>query len=97
MTVHYYKNCSLVQVLGVVHPKILFSDYYFLTSASSPSIDHFIKYGKEILDKFIKSANDLVVDIGVNDGVLLNELKNKCQILNVEPAKNIALISRKRH
>ncbi len=96
LTVHYCKNCSLVQVPDVVHPKILFSDYYFLTSASSPSIDHFIKYSKEILDKFIKSANDLVVDIGGNDGVLLNELKNKCQILNVEPAKNIALISRKK-
>lgn len=96
LTVHYCKNCSLVQVPDVVHPKILFSDYYFLTSASSPSIDHFIKYSKDILNRFIKSQNDLVVDIGGNDGVLLNELKNKCKVLNVEPAKNIAEISRKK-
>ncbi len=96
LTVHYCKNCSLVQVPDVVNPKILFSDYYFLTSASSPSIDHFIKYGKDILDKFIKSGSDLVIDIGGNDGVLLNELKNKCRILNIEPAKNIAAISRKK-
>lgn len=96
LTVHYCKNCSLVQVPDVVHPKILFSDYYFLTSASSPSVEHFIKYGKDILDKFIESPNDLTVDIGGNDAVLLNELKNKCKVLNVEPAKNIAEISRKK-
>lgn len=96
LTVHYCKNCSLVQVPDVVHPKILFSDYYFLTSASSPSVDHFIKYGKDISDKFIESTNDLAVDIGGNDAVLLNELKNKCKVLNVEPAKNIAEISRKK-
>ena len=96
LAVYFCKKCSLVQVCDVVNPKILFSDYYFITSASSPSIDHFKKYSTDILQKFIKSKDDLAVDIGGNDGTLLNELKNHCKVLNIEPAGNIAAISEKK-
>lgn len=96
LAVFYCRNCSLVQVSDVVDPKILFSNYYFITSASSPSVDHFKGYSKDILDKFIDSKDDLVVDIGGNDGTLLNELKNNCRVLNIEPASNIAAISEKK-
>jgi len=96
LSVSYCKNCSLVQVPHIVNPEILFSDYYFLTSASSPLIEHFKNYAEEILDNFIESAEELVVDIGGNDGTLLNELKNECRVLNIEPAKNIAEISEKK-
>ena len=96
LSVSYCVNCSLVHVPHVVNPEILFSDYYFITSASSPSIDHFKKYSRDILNNFIASITDLVVDIGGNDGTLLNELKNDCKVLNIEPATNIADISRKK-
>ena len=96
LSVYFCQNCSLVQVLDVVNPEILFSDYYFMTSASSPSVDHFKKYSAKILKDFIKSSRDLVVDIGGNDGTLLNELKNDCKVLNIEPAHNIAEVARKK-
>jgi len=96
LSVYFCQNCSLVQVLDVVNPEILFSDYYFMTSASSPSVDHFKKYSAKILKNFIKSSKDLVVDIGGNDGTLLNELKNDCKVLNIEPAHNIAEVARKK-
>ncbi|MFA5889073.1 MAG: class I SAM-dependent methyltransferase [Candidatus Paceibacterota bacterium] len=96
LSVYFCQNCSLVQVLDVVNPEILFSDYYFMTSASSPSVDHFKKYSAKILKNFIKSSEDLVVDIGGNDGTLLNELKNDCKVLNIEPAHNIAEVSKKK-
>lgn len=96
LSVYFCQDCSLVQVLDVVNPEILFSDYYFMTSASSPSVDHFKKYSARILKDFIKSSKDLVVDIGGNDGTLLNELKNDCKVLNIEPAHNIAKVARKK-
>ena len=96
LSVYFCQNCSLVQVPNVVSPKILFSNYYFITASSSPLIDHFRNYGKEILHKFIKSSSDLAIDIGGNDGTLLNELKNNCRVLNIEPANNIAEISEKK-
>lgn len=96
LAIAFCQSCSLVQMPHVVNPDLLFRDYYFITSASSPLIDHFRKYSEEILNNFIKSKNDLVVDIGGNDGTLLNELKNDCRVLNVEPASNIAEISSKK-
>ncbi len=96
LSVSFCKNCSLVQVPHVVNPKILFSDYYFLTSASSPSVEHFKGYANDILKNFVTSPTDLVVDIGGNDGTLLNELKTEANVLNIEPATNISKIARKR-
>lgn len=93
LAVYFCKNCSLVQLLDVVDPKILFGKYHFMTSASKPSVEHFAKFGKELVDNFVKSKQDLVVDIGGNDGTLLNNLKDYCRILNIEPASNIAEIS----
>ncbi len=96
LAVFFCQNCSLVQLPHVVDPKILFSDYYFITSASSPLLSHFKEYSKDILKRFIKSKEDLAVDIGGNDGTLLNELKNYCRVINVEPATNISEISSKK-
>ncbi len=96
LSVSFCNDCSLVQVPNVVNPEILFSDYYFITSASSPSVDHFQEYAKNIRNKFIDSPKDLMVDIGGNDGTLLNELKNDARVLNVEPATNISEISIKK-
>lgn len=93
LAVYFCKNCSLVQLLDVVDPKILFGKYHFMTSASKPSVEHFAKFGKELIDNFIKAKNDLVIDIGGNDGTLLDNLKGYCRVLNIEPASNIAEIS----
>lgn len=93
LAVYFCKDCSLVQLLDVVNPKILFGKYHFITSASKPSVEHFAKFGKELLDNFIKSKDDLIIDVGGNDGTLLENLKNNCRVLNIEPASNIAEIS----
>jgi len=93
LAVYFCKECSLVQLLDVVDPKILFGKYHFMTSASKPSVDHFAKFGKELADRFVKSKNDLIIDIGGNDGTLLNNIKGSCCVLNIEPASNIAEIS----
>jgi len=56
-------------------------------------VEHFIKFGSLLVKKFIKQKKDLFIDIGGNDGVLLNSIKRKCHVINVEPAKNIAKMS----
>lgn len=89
LAVYFCKNCKLLQLLDVVNPEILFRNYDYLTSASKPLVEHFEKMANEIADNFIESNNDLVVEIGGNDGVLLNAIKHRCRILNIEPAQNI--------
>lgn len=95
LAVSFCKKCSLVQLLDVVDPKILFSNYYYITATSPQLIEHFKEHSKNVL-KFVTDNRDLVVDIGGNDGTLLAELKDYCRVLNVEPATNIAKISLKK-
>jgi len=94
LAVYFCKDCGLLQLSDVVNPEILFRHYYYLTSTSKPLAEHFVELGKNLVDRFIGSENNLVIDIGGNDGVLLDSIKNNCRVLNVEPARNVAKISR---
>ena len=96
LAVYFCKNCGLLQLLDVADPEILFEHYYYLTSTSKPLVDRFIELGKNLTDRFIESKNDLVIDIGGNDAVLLDSIKDRCRVLNIEPAENIAKISREK-
>jgi hypothetical protein len=96
LMVYFCKNCGLLQLLDVVNPEILFRHYDYLTSASKPLAEHFVRMGLELVQKFVKSKNDLVMEIGGNDAVLLDAIKDDCRVLNIEPARNIAELSRKR-
>lgn len=94
LTVVFCNDCKLLQVPEVVDPGVLFSEYDYLTSASAPLVLHFKKMAVHIAEKFSIKKEDLVVEIGGNDGVLLEALVDKCRTLNVEPAKNVAELSR---
>ena len=95
LIVYFCRNCGLLQLLDIVKPELLFGNYYYLTSASKPLADHFMKFGKILAKGFIRSKDDLAIDIGGNDAVLSGSIKNRCRVLNIEPARNIAKISRK--
>ncbi|TSC68626.1 MAG: C-methyltransferase [Parcubacteria group bacterium Gr01-1014_56] len=93
LVLYFCKTCSLAQLRHVVNPEILFKGYHFLTSASTPSVLHFKEYAEKAIIPLITSPKDLVIDIGGNDGVLLNYIKDKARVLNVDPADNLASIS----
>jgi len=91
------KKCHHLQLLDVVNKKYLFSNYLYLTSANKPIIEHFERYADSMYKNFLKKRDaPFVVEIGSNDGTLLKKiLKYKIKILGVEPAKNLAKLSRK--
>ena len=93
LALYFCRTCSLAQLLDVVNPEILFKDYHFLTGASAPSVEHFKKYAEEVIKPLISSKDDLVIDIGGNDGVLLSFVKDYARVLNVDPADNLAPLS----
>lgn len=70
-------------------------DYSYTAGNSPVSVKHFGEMAVEIIAGQKIGANDLVVDIGGNDGTLLKAFKDQsgCKVLNVEPAGNIAKIS----
>lgn len=96
LVLYFCRTCSLLQLRHVVNPEILFKDYHFLTGASSPSVAHFKEYAEKVILPLITSPNDLLIDIGGNDGVLLSYIKDKARVLNVDPADNLASISEER-
>jgi C-methyltransferase C-terminal domain/Putative zinc binding domain/Methyltransferase domain len=93
LALYFCRTCSLAQLLDVVNPELLFKDYYFMTSFSAPLLMHFKKYADEVIAPLVTSPNDLVVDIGGNDGVLLSFVKDYARVLNVDPADNLAHLS----
>jgi D-mycarose 3-C-methyltransferase len=93
LKVYFCRSCSSVQLLDIVDPELVFRKYEYLTSASKPLSNHFVEMGKSLADKFITSKKDLVVEIGGNDGVLLDAIKDRCRVLNVDPAWNASWLA----
>lgn len=91
LDVYFCEDCSLVQLLDVVDPEVLFSHYVYLTGASETMRAHFRGYARRLADILGLTSQDLVVEVASNDGSLLKEFQHLgVQTLGVEPARNIA-------
>ncbi len=91
LDVYFCEDCSLVQLLDVVAPEILFSHYVYLTGTSETMRAHFREYARTVTGLLGLGTRDLVVEIASNDGSLLKEFQaHGVQVLGVEPARNIA-------
>ena len=78
---------KLYQIDNIVDKKILFPKTYPYTSSTTKILrDNFKKLFLETKKNFGLSKNDLVVDIGSNDGNLLKKFKN-CKVLGITPEK----------
>ena len=85
------KDCYLVQLLDIVDKEYLFKNYFYMTSASKPIVDHFKKYAQDVYQEFLQEDDSFVVEIGSNDGSLLKEFKKLgTSILGIEPATNLS-------
>ena len=91
LDVHMCGVCGHVQLLDVVNPEILFSDYVYVSGTSPVFVDHFRRYADTIVSAYHVQRGSLAVDIGSNDGTLLEQFKNLgLSVLGVDPAKKIA-------
>lgn len=90
--------CSHVQLLDIVDPKFLFAaDYTFLTSNTAGLVRHYEDYVERIHQAFPPPEKALVVDVGSNDGTLLNFFGKKgLRVLGIEPSQGIAKLANSR-
>lgn len=94
LDVYFCSNCYLVQLLDIVQPEVMFSEYAYMTSASNPMKVHFAGLSEDVVEKFKFNKNNLVVDIGSNDGTLLQYFSRfGINVLGIEPASNIAQLA----
>jgi hypothetical protein len=90
LTLAFCESCSLLQVPDVVAPEILFKDYKYVTGSAAPMTDHFRRYAETAVLPLV-AKDDLVVDVGGNDGTLLSFVKDHCgKVLNVDPAADMS-------
>jgi len=87
-------DCKLVQTDSVIDPDILFKDYRYLSSVGLAN--HFNELAQILDDKF-QIKDKKILEIGCNDGVLLEPLtKLDADVIGVDPASNIVKLARDR-
>ena len=94
LDVYRCETCSLVQLLDVIDPEILFRNYLYVTGTSDTMNAHNLEYARALVHELSLSAEDLVVEIASNDGSLLRCFgKYSVRTLGVEPATNLARVA----
>lgn len=84
----FCNKCKLVQLGLIVDQKILFPFEYPYTSSTTKILrDNFNNLFKQVKAKFDFQKDDLVIDIGSNDGNLLSNFKKDFKVLGVTPEK----------
>jgi SAM-dependent methyltransferase len=90
------QDCGLAQQLYEIPPEEIYRDYLYLTGSSTGLQEHFASYASSAVHNCWLKPGDLVVDIGSNDGTLLQHFKaHGMQALGVEPCEAIADIARR--
>ena len=89
---YFCEDCHHVQLGHVVNPKILYQKNYTYVSATSPQfVNHLKTYALNMIERFKLKSDDLVADIGSNDGTCLSFFKDEgLKVVGVDPAKEIA-------
>ena len=91
LELYFCENCAHLQLLGIVDPAELFRNYVYVSGTSPSFVKHFEDYARTCMARFSLSPDDLVIDIGSNDGTLLKFFKsNGLKVLGVDPARAIA-------
>jgi len=83
------KSCWQVQLES--HPPVeeMFSTHPYITGLNQPILQHFEELSAKLVDRFRLAENGLVVDVGANDGSLLNAFKSRgVSVLGIDPCES---------
>ena len=93
----FCKNCYLSQLSIIPDTKFIFDKYDYLSSSSRALSNHYKKLIKNVTKKEKLKRDDTVMDIGCNDGILLNHYPNHMKnIIGIEPSNAINHINKKK-
>lgn len=88
------RSCWLLQILALVPPVQLFSEYLYFSSFS----DLMLRHSKQAVERYIRefglNQKSLVIEVASNDGYLLQNFQHAdVPCLGIEPAQNIARVA----
>ena len=91
LDLYFCDDCYHVQLIHVVNPDYLWSNFTFKTSRNKKLDNHYENYVENLFSFSNKTEKNFVLDVGSNDGTLLKIFmrKNVKKILGIDPAKNV--------
>ncbi|MDZ7646826.1 MAG: methyltransferase domain-containing protein [Cytophagales bacterium] len=98
LKVGFCSNCKMVQLAELVDRERMFHENYaFFSSTSVRMAQHFEDFAQEVQKNYLKSEDPFVVEIGSNDGIMLQHFANKnIRHLGIEPSSNVAQVAREK-
>ena len=90
-------RCWLAQLPAVVAPAEIFEEYAYFSAFSDSWVEHARTYVEMISERLALTSDSLVVELGSNDGYLLQHFLPKgIPVLGIDPAANVARAAEER-
>jgi len=98
MQVAHCENCNMVQLIDTPERQLMFNDNYaFFSGTSSLMKEHFKFFAEDVKSKYLNTPDPFVVEIGSNDGIMLNNFKDwGIRHLGIEPSANVAKVAQEK-
>jgi SAM-dependent methyltransferase len=91
LRVGFCRDCTMVQIDHTIPKESMFSDYPYVSGTTNTLPEHFRQTSARVATACGLGPQDLVVDIGSNDGTWLKQYAPYgCHVLGVEAAANVA-------
>ena len=91
LDLYFCNKCKLIQIADIVSPKKIYNQYLYQSQHSLGLVEHFKNYCETVIKKLKLNPRHKILDIGCNDGTLLNFfVKKGYKVLGVDPASNIS-------
>ncbi len=95
LRVGFCHACGHVQLTECVPPGAMFSDYLYISGISDTLRAHLHDLSDVVVERYRPGSQDLVMDIGCNDGTLLTGFRRHgVRVLGVDPAENLAALNK---
>jgi hypothetical protein len=95
LELYWCRQCTLLQLIHVVDPEVMFRHYLYVTGTSTTIAAHNQRYADTLVTLLRWQPGDLAVEIASNDGSLLGCFRDRgIDVLGIEPARNLATRAR---
>ena len=89
------KSCGLVQLRHTTPPNLMYDRYFYRSGINQTMINNLNEIAQQAISKIKLNPNDIIIDIGCNDGTLLQNYKElPVRSIGFDPAKNMAQFSK---
>ncbi|MBA2269741.1 MAG: class I SAM-dependent methyltransferase [Chthoniobacterales bacterium] len=96
LNTHVCLDCGLIEVPDNVPPNF-FRNYVYVPAGATTMFTHFEAFAEKMVRDYTKSSDDLIIDIGCNNGLFLGYCKDKgARVLGIDPADNLTEMASKK-